>query len=292
MAKIERDEISGTETTGHEWDGIKELNTPLPRWWLWTFYATVIWGLGYTIAYPAWPMISGATTGVLGWNSRAEIAVEQANAKAAQAGMVSRIEAASLDEITKDADLLQFAQAGGAAAFKVNCVQCHGSGAAGAPGYPNLNDDDWIWGGSLEAIQTTLLHGIRYAQNPDARDSQMPRFGVDGILTPVQIAQVTEHVLAISGQEADKVLAEPGAVLFSENCAACHGVNGEGNRDLGAPKLTDAIWLHGSDRVSIVSQITNPKMGVMPAWSPRLDPATIKQLAVYVHSLGGGEAAP
>jgi cytochrome c oxidase cbb3-type subunit 3 len=292
MPDIQRDEISGTETTGHEWDGIQELNTPLPRWWLWTFYATVIWGLGYTIAYPAWPMISGATTGVLGWNSRTQIALEQANAKAAQASMVSRIEAASLDEITKDADLLQFAKAGGAAAFKVNCVQCHGSGAAGAPGYPNLNDDDWIWGGSLEAIQTTLLHGIRYAQNPNTRDSQMPRFGVDGILTPVQIVQVTEHVLAISGQEADAAAAQAGSVIFAENCAACHGASGEGNRDLGSPALADAIWLYGSDRVAIAQQITDPTMGVMPAWSPRLDATSVKQLAVYVHSLGGGEPTP
>ena len=291
MAKPEVDDISGTETTGHEWDGIKELNTPLPRWWLWTFYACILYAVGYTVVYPAWPLLSGATQGLFGWNSRTQIAEELAAAKAEQAGMVEKIANSSLEAITQDADLNQFAQAAGLAAFKVNCVQCHGAGAAGAPGYPNLNDDDWLWGGDLEAIHTTLQHGIR-AGNDMTRDSQMPAFGADGILTPVQIADVAEHVLKISGQEAEADAAMRGAQIFAENCAACHGENGEGMREMGAPKLNDAIWLFGGDRASIVAQITKPKMGVMPAWTGRLDETTIKELAVYVHGLGGGEATP
>jgi cytochrome c oxidase cbb3-type subunit 3 len=290
MSKIERDEISGTHTTGHEWDGIKELNTPLPRWWLWTFYACIIWAIGYTIAYPAWPMLNGATRGMLGFSSRAQVEMDLAAAKAAQGAMREKIAAAPLAEIEKDPDMLQFARAGGAAAFKVNCVQCHGSGAAGGHGFPNLNDDDWLWGGTLDAIHTTLQHGIRYTQDGATRDSQMPRFGIDGILTPAQIADTADHVLTLSGQQpADAEGAKRGAEVFAANCAACHGANGEGNRDLGAPKLSDAIWLYGNKREDIIAQITNPKMGAMPAWGQRLDETTIKQLTVFVHTLGGGE---
>lgn len=289
MAKLERDEISGTETTGHEWDGIKELNTPLPRWWLWTFYATIIWAIGYTIAYPAWPFVAGGTQGLLGWHSRTQLVAQQQAAAASQADKLAAIEAASLDDIVKNPDLMQFAQAGGAAAFKVNCVQCHGAGAAGGKGYPNLNDDDWLWGGSLAAINQTLQHGIRYTQDGETRDSVMPSFGADAILTPEQINDVAEQVLKLSAQAHDEAAAGRGAAIFAEQCAACHGAAGEGNRELGAPKLADAIWLYGGDKASIVAQLNKPKMGVMPAWSQRLTPATIKQLTVYVHSLGGGE---
>ena len=289
--KIEKDEISGTPTTGHEWDGIKELNTPLPKWWLYTFYGTVIWGLAYTVAYPAWPLISSATPGLLGYSSRAEV-VEQIEAgKAAQKANLDKIASMSVDDILKDPALLAFAQAGGAAAFKVNCVQCHGSGAAGSVGYPNLNDDDWLWGGSAEAIYTTLKNGIRYTANAETRDSQMPAFGTDGILNPEQIGQVASYVVSLSGGEADAAAAEAGKQIFTENCASCHGEDAKGGRDFGAPNLTDKIALYGDTLDQVKAQIVKPRHGVMPAWSHRLDDATIKQLAVYVHSLGGGEAA-
>ena len=289
--KIEKDEISGTATTGHEWDGIKELNTPLPRWWLYTFYGTVIWAIGYTVAYPAWPMLSSATPGLLGYSSRGAVEEQIQTAKAAQKDSLDKIAAANVDDILKDENLLSFAQAGGAAAFKVNCVQCHGAGAAGSVGYPNLNDDDWLWGGSPDAIYTTLKNGIRYTSNADTRDSQMPAFGTDGILTPEQIDEVANYVVSLSGEQADAAKVETGKTVFAENCASCHGDDGKGGRDFGAPNLTNKIWLYGGTLDQVKAQIAKPRMGVMPAWSHRLDDATIKQLAVYVHSLGGGEAA-
>ena len=289
---IEKDDVSGTATTGHEWDGIKELNTPLPRWWLYTFYATVIWGIAYTIAYPAWPMLTSATPGLLGWSSRATLDQQMATAREAQKANLDKIAAMSVDDILKDPQLLSFAQAGGAAAFKVNCVQCHGSGAAGFVGYPNLNDDDWLWGGTPDALYATLKHGIRYAADPDTRDSQMPAFGADGILLPEQIDQVANYVVSMAGGEADAAKAETGKTIFAENCASCHGEDGKGLREFGAPNLTDKIALYGGTLDNIKSQIVKPRLGVMPGWTHRLDDATIKQLAVYVHTLGGGEPTP
>ncbi|MBL8907086.1 MAG: cytochrome-c oxidase, cbb3-type subunit III [Rhizobiales bacterium] len=288
MATPERDSITGTPTTGHEWDGIKELNTPLPRWWLWTFYATIVWAIAYSIAYPAWPLINTATAGLLGYSSRADVARDIADARLAQGKWLERISTSDLDQIAADPELFAFARAGGAASFRLYCVQCHGSGAAGARGYPNLNDDDWLWGGTLEQIHKTLENGIRFTGDPDTRDSQMPAFA-DGILTPAQISDVAEYVLKLGGQTNDAVAAARGEPLFAENCASCHGETGEGNRDLGAPRLSDPIWLLNGSKDAIVAQISNPRMGVMPAWKGRLDENTIKQLAIYVHSLGGGE---
>ena len=195
-----------------------------------------------------------------------------------------------VDDILKDPKLLAYAQAGGAAAFKVNCVQCHGAGAAGGKGYPNLNDDDWLWGGTPDAIYTTLQHGIRYTDDPNTRDSQMPSFGIDGILTPEQIDQVANYVMTLSGETADQAKADAGKQIFADNCAACHAEDGKGNREFGAPNLTDKLWLYGGGIDSVKAQIHKPSMGVMPAWTKRLDDATIKELAIYVHSLGGGEA--
>lgn len=290
MSKIERDDVTGTSTTGHEWDGIKELNTPLPRWWLWTFYGTILWAVAYSIAYPAWPLITSATSGVLGYSSRQEVAKEIAEAAAAQSSWRDRIKAADIGQIPQDPKLFEFARAGGAAAFKVNCVQCHGSGAAGGKGYPNLNDDDWLWGGTPEAIHQTLKSGIRYANDADTRVSQMPAFG-DGILNRDEINSTAEFVLSLSGQPHDAAAAAKGEVLFTANCASCHGNGGEGVRDVGGARLNDAIWLYGGDKAAIVAQITRPRQGVMPAWQSRLDDVTLKELAVYIHSLGGGEAS-
>ncbi len=287
---IEKDEVSGTPTTGHVWDGIKELNNPLPRWWLYTFYGCIAFALVYTVLYPAWPLPGGATPGILGWSSRGQFQQQMEAAATAQKGTVDQILKLSVNDILKDPKLLAFAQAGGAAAFKVNCVPCHGSGAAGGHGYPNLNDDDWLWGGSPDAIYTTLKHGIRYADDPDTRESQMPNFGIDGILTPDQIDQVANYVMTLSGEQADAGKAAAGKDIFAQNCAACHGDDGKGNREFGAPNLTDKLWLYGGTLADVKAQVTKPHMGVMPAWAKRLDDATIKELAIYVHSLGGGEA--
>ncbi|RWM04760.1 MAG: cytochrome-c oxidase, cbb3-type subunit III [Mesorhizobium sp.] len=287
MSNEHIDEISGITTTGHEWDGIKELNNPLPRWWVITFYITVAWALAYTIAYPAWPMLSSATRGVLAFSSRNDVKNEMAAADAAKAKYVTAIQSKTVSEIAADDTLREFAVAAGGAAFKVNCVQCHGSGAQGSIGFPNLNDDDWLWGGKAEEIQQTITHGIRFAADPDTRQSEMTAFA--DVLKPEQIAQVSAYVASLSGPVQDKSLIEAGAKVFADNCAACHGENAKGNRDLGAPNLTDAIWLHGSGEAAIAAQVRAPKNGVMPAWVGRLGETTVKELAVYVHSLGGGE---
>ena len=282
-------EEGGVGTTGHEWDGIREYNNPLPRWWLWTFYATIVWAIGYAILYPSWPGLRDATSGVLGWSSRGELAGEMLSVQKARADVVSRIEATPVEKLADDPQLMRFAVEGGKSAFKVYCVQCHGTGAAGGKGYPNLNDDDWLWGGDMTAIHTTLMHGIRSPDDETTRMSQMPAFGRDGMLQPAQIDDVVEHVRRISGQSFDAAMAKRGAATFGEQCASCHGADGKGNRDMGAPNLTDAIWLYGGDRDALVRTIYGPRYGVMPAWQKRLDPATVKQLAAYVHSLGGGE---
>ncbi|WP_187971483.1 cytochrome-c oxidase, cbb3-type subunit III [Aquibium microcysteis] len=287
MSKEHIDEVSGVATTGHEWDGIKELNNPLPRWWVWTFYATIAWALVYTIFYPAWPLLSSATTGVLGYSSRAEVRAELGAAEAAKGDYVAAIQSKDLATIMADDNLRQFATAAGAAAFKVNCIQCHGSGAEGSAGYPNLNDDEWLWGGDIEAIHQTITHGIRFAADPDTRFSEMPAFA--DILEPDQIRQAAAYVVSLTGTPSDAALAEAGATVFAENCAACHGDDAKGMRDLGAPNLADAIWLYGGSEAQVAQQIRAPKHGVMPGWTARLGDATVKELAVYVHSLGGGE---
>lgn len=277
-------------TTGHVWDGIEEMNNPLPRWWLWTLYATIIWGVAYTIAYPAWPMLTGATQGTTGWNARQEVADDIAAVDAANAEIKAALVAADLTTIGRDATLNSFAQNAGAAVFRTNCATCHGAGAAGVEGkgYPNLRDDDWLWGGDIDSIVTTIRHGIRNTQDPDARWSEMPRFGADGILEKDQIAAVVEHVLAISGQEHDATLASEGVTLFDENCSACHGVAGEGDVTLGAPQLNDEIWLYGGSRDAVTYSIVNARFGVMPPWT-RLSEDEIRAVALYVHSRGGGE---
>ena len=287
MTDRQIDEVSGVETTGHEWDGIKELDNPMPRWWLWTFYATIVWALAYTVAYPAWPLISSATTGMLGYSSRADVKNELAAAEAAKGDYVAAVAEKSVEEILSDDELRQFATAAGAAAYKVNCVQCHGSGATGGAGYPNLNDDDWLWGGTPEAIRQTIAHGIRFADDIDARISEMPAFG--DMLDRKQITQVSAFVASLSGRASDPALAGAGKQLFADNCAACHGDSGKGNRELGAPDLSDAIWLYGSTETEIATQIRTPRHGVMPAWAGRLGDTTVKELSVYIHSLGGGE---
>lgn len=286
MSEKHIDDVSGVETTGHEWDGIRELNNPLPRWWLWTFYLCIIWAVGYMFMYPAIPLIDGATKGYLGYSSRANVVAELADAKAAQGVLLEKIAATPVEEIAGDQELLQFAIAGGSSAFKVNCAQCHGSGAAGSAGYPNLNDDDWLWGGTIDQIYLTIAHGVRYDGDDDTRLSEMPAFA--DVLEPEQVNEVTSYVVSLSGTPSNPALVDAGNAVFAENCAVCHGENAEGMPELGAPRLSDGIWLKGSTEAQIAAQIRNPKHGVMPAWVDRLGEPVIKQLAVYVHTLGGG----
>ncbi|MEQ9175367.1 MAG: cytochrome-c oxidase, cbb3-type subunit III, partial [Alphaproteobacteria bacterium] len=283
-----RGEHADVGTSGHEWDGIRELNNPLPRWWTWTFYATIVFAIGYWVLYPSWPLINSYTEGVLGHSQRAEVMQAIASAQAAQSGLRQAVLQSSLEEIRQDGDLSQFAIAGGRSAFAVNCSQCHGQGAQGSAGYPNLNDDSWLWGGSLEAIETSIRFGIR-SDHPETRLNDMTAFGTLDILSREEIADVAAHVLALSGQTAadgfDQAAAERGAVVFAEQCVACHGPAGTGDRELGAPDLTDALWLYGGDRGSIIESVTNGRAGVMRAWIVRLDVVTVKQLGVGVHAV-------
>jgi cytochrome c oxidase cbb3-type subunit 3 len=285
------DKPTGTEFVGHEWDGIEELDTPLPRWWLIIFYATVIWGIAWTILYPAWPLINSATEGTLGWTSRGQLEEELAAMEAERAPLRQAISNVSAEDLPNDPQLLQAAIEGGRSAYDVYCVQCHGSGAAGSEGYPNLNDDEWLWGGDMVSIEYTLTHGIRNPDHGETRISQMPAFGTDGIFSDAQLNDATAHVMAISGQSEGGASAARGAVLYEANCAVCHGPDGGGDRAFGAPSLTDRIWLYGGDRESVRASIAESRNGVMPRWGHVLDPVTIRMLAAYVHSLGGGEAA-
>jgi len=289
-AKHETDAHTGTSTTGHEWDGIKELNTPLPRWWLWTFYACIVWAVGYWFVYPAWPLLTGYTHGFSGWQSRAAVVGEIDELKAMRAPMNDRIAEASLSEIEKTPDLLTFARAQGAAVFAINCSPCHGAGGQGSRGYPNLNADRWLWGGSLDEIATTITHGARWESDPDTHATMMPSFGKDGTLKPVEISQVADYVRTLSGNAADAPAdLDKGKKVFADNCAVCHGDDGKGNKELGAPNLTTQVWLYGSTKADIVQRVNVGGGGVMPAWGGKLDAPTIKTLAVFVHALGGGQ---
>lgn len=281
------DENEEPENTGHEWDGIKEYNNPLPRWWLWIFYATLVWGLGYTIAYPAWPLLKSATPGLLGFSTREALEADIIAFNEANAGLDARLESAALADIEADAEMLSYALRGGAAVFRTFCSQCHGSGAAGARGYPNLLDDDWLWGGTISDIHYSVAHGIRNAEDADARYSEMPAYGE--FLDEEQIRQLTNYVLSLSDQQHDETLLAAGGELFEQECVACHGEGGTGDRELGAPNLTDFITLYGNSPEDIAETIAYSRNSVMPSWSGRLTESQIRQVSVYVHQLGGGE---
>lgn len=298
----EKDEITGVETTGHEWDGIKELNNPLPRWWLWVFILCIIWSIGYWVVYPAWPTLSGeghrgGTVGRLEWNQYKKLEAEQQEIIDRRSGYLKRFHNASFEEIKNDPELYAFALAGGRAAFKDNCATCHGTGGEGAPGYPNLNDDDWIWGGDMASIYQTIQYGIR--MHDDSRQSMMPPFG--DMLKAEEVSAVAGYVGGLyngssvslhEGMDEEALAAlSQGAQLYAQHCASCHGYDGRGDKEIGAPNLADAIWLKSEDgsKAAIMNQVRNPKHGMMPAWIDRLDDDTIRQLTIYVYSLGGGE---
>ena len=281
------DELSGVSTTGHEWDGIKELNNPLPRWWVLTFYACIVWALGYTVFYPAWPLLTSATTGVLGYSSRSDVRGDLAAAEAGRSGYVAAIKAADMQQILADETLRTVATAAGSAAFKVNCIQCHGSGAQGSKGFPNLNDDDWLWGGTPQQILTTITHGVRAPEDADTHVSEMPAFG--DILNSGQIASVATFVADLSKDIGFPAQTTAGAQIFAQNCASCHGERAEGNQEMGAPNLADTLSLLADGEEAIAAQIRAPRHGVMPAWGGRLGDVTVKELAAYVYSLGGGK---
>ncbi|PCI85511.1 MAG: cytochrome-c oxidase, cbb3-type subunit III [Hyphomicrobiales bacterium] len=276
-------------TTGHEWDGIKEFDKPIPRWWLWTYYLCILFSIGYMIAYPAIPLVNDYTKGLLGWSSRDVVEKDISAARLAQSKYIDALQTASLEEVAGNEELMTFAVEGGKSAYAVNCVQCHGSGAIGSKGYPNLNDDDWLWGGTLEDIYTTVSHGIRFDEDDDTRYSEMPAFLTDEILEKADIIQVAHFVRAFSGLDHDAGAASAGAEIFADNCSSCHAEDGKGDQEQGAPNLTDAVWFYGSEFDVIVDTISGGRKGVMPAWAHRLDDTTIKQLTMFIHSRGGGQ---
>lgn len=288
--KIEKDDVTGVMTTGHEWDGLKELNNPLPRWWLWLFWATVVFSVIYMVLYPAIPLGTTATPGILGHSDRLAVVEDIERARADQGVFLERIQAAEVGEIVGDSELLSFAMAGGESAFLDNCAACHGTGATGGPGYPSLQDDAWIWGGSVEAIHQTILHGVRWEEDDMSRFAEMPAYG--DFFSAEEISQVSAYALSLSGSPHDAELAAAGEQLYLDNCAACHMEDGSGMTELGAPALNDQVWLYGGDKADVVAQVTDPRHGVMPAFVGRLEESTLKMLAVYVHSLGGGQASP
>lgn len=288
MSAPDRDPLTGQMTTGHEWDGIQELRTPIPNWWLVTFVVTWVLSVGYLALYPSFATTKSFATGLLGWSSAKELKEATDAALEAQSAWRQKLLTLPLDQIESDDELRRFAVAGGQAAFNENCAACHGVGAGGQIGeFPALVDDDWLWGGKITDIHKTITHGVR-SDNAQTHQSEMPAFG--DMLTTEEIAAVADHVLSLADRSHNALRANmPGAAIFAENCASCHGAQGDGNRELGAPRLDDAIWLYGNSREEVIRQITRPRMGQMPAWENRLDEATIRMLAVYVHTLGGGE---
>jgi cytochrome c oxidase cbb3-type subunit III len=275
------------ETTGHSWDGITELNNPLPRWWVLTFYATIIWAIGYMILMPAWPTLNGHTKGLLGASDRHDVGVAVKALETARAPMMAKLHATPLEQVSTNPELSQFAQESGRVAFAQNCSTCHGAGGQGAKGYPSLVDDVWLWDGTIAGIRKTLQVGIR-GDHPDTRYNQMPSFGRDKLLEPGQIADVTQYVMSLSRLPSNAAAAGRGAAVFTTNCVSCHGAQGKGDMTQGVPNLTDKEWLYGNTTQEISTQIYLGRGGVMPTMSARLDPATLDAVTLYVHSLGGG----
>jgi cytochrome c oxidase cbb3-type subunit 3 len=289
MSRKEIDEPTGVETTGHQWDGIKELNNPLPRWWLIVMWICIAWAAVYWVLMPAWPGLTGHTRGLRDNSERRNVAVELAALDAARNAQMTRlVSVASIADIEKDPELLSYAINAGRSLFGDNCATCHGAGGQGFAGYPALVDDDWLWGGALPDIVQTIRYGIR-SGHAETRDNIMQAYGKSGALQRDAISDIASYVLSLSGEGGDAASVARGAEIFSAQCASCHGENGVGGRTLGAPNLADGIWLYGGDRQTIETTIVNGRAGVMPNWNERLSEAEITALAVYVHTLGGGE---
>ena len=289
------DAATGTATTGHEWDGIKELNTPLPKWWLYTFYATILFAIVYCVAYPAFPLPwGGHTMGLLDTSNRKAVDADIRSSAVSNRPQYQQLASTDLDAIDQDPALRSFAVAGGRSAFAQNCAPCHGSGGQGSKGYPNLLDDVWLWGGSLEQIHQTIRFGVRNANADSRQGVAMPAWGEAAknppqVLAAAQISAVADYVLSLNGKSVDADSVKAGKAVFAENCVACHGETAEGNQDMGAPPLASGVWLYGGDKATLVETITHGRAGQMPAWSERLDEPTVKMLALYVHQLGGGK---
>ena len=284
MSVKDRDPLTGHQTTGHEWNGITELNTRVPRA-VWFFViVTHIWALVVWILLPTWPLVTTYTKGILGIDQREEVEEAVVVANAARADWAGRVEAAPAAEILDDPELMARVNGTAHQLFGDNCAGCHGRDAAGGPGFPSLIDDAWLWGGDTDTIMETLRVGIN-ATHPETRWAQMPAFGLDGILPREDIRIVVDYVQSLSGTEAPADRIAAGAATFAENCASCHGEDGRGNMELGAPNLTDDFWIYGGDDETMFTTIWGGRQGWMPAWEGRMTETERKILAVYLQNL-------
>ncbi|HEX6959379.1 MAG TPA: cytochrome-c oxidase, cbb3-type subunit III [Ferrovibrio sp.] len=291
MGVIERDPHTGHATTGHEWNGIKELNTAVP-WPIIAFLiATVLFSVAWWILMPAWPLGRTYTKGLLGVDVRQEVAAGLRAAAEKRAVWTQRIDKEDFAAILADAALMKDVRETGHALFGDNCAACHGIGAKGGPGFPSLVDGAWLWGGTPEAVFETIRVGVN-AQHPESRSSQMPAWGRDQMLDRAAITDVVSYVYALShpgqAKKADAGHISAGEKIFADNCAACHGADAKGNAETGAPDLTDSFWLYGGDEASIYESVYNGRQGHMPSWEGRLSETDRKILALYLIDLGKG----
>jgi cytochrome c oxidase cbb3-type subunit 3 len=287
MELEKRDRVTGRTTTGHEWNGIEELETPIPRAVFFFLGATVLFSLICWVLYPTWPLGSTFTKGLTGFDQRNLVTEQVAKADAERASAwAGKVETMSYADIKADPALMQPVKEAGRTLFVDNCAVCHGVSATGGPGFPNLTSKSWLWGGEPEAIEETIKVGIN-STNDDTRVSQMMAFGRDGVLAPEQISNVVTYVRSLSGAEGDAANIEAGKEVFAANCVACHGDNAKGSHDVGAPDLTDHFWIYGGDVNSVYTSVYSGRQGHMPHWDARLSPLQVKLLTVYVHTLDG-----
>ena len=287
MAIGERDPYTGHMTTGHEWNGITELNTPVPRAVYFFLAVTTAFAIVYWLLMPAWPIGTTYTRGLLGLDDRSNVAEELRQAASGREVWAQRIESSEYRTIQSDEKLMDVVRDTGRALFADNCSVCHGSDGKGGPGYPNLTGGSWLWGGKPEAVAETLRVGIN-SSHPETRTSQMLAFGRDQVLSRREIENLVTYVQSLSKQpnptEVETLAA--GKEIFAANCASCHGDNAAGNPELGAPNLSDPFWIYGGDRQSIYTSIHQGRQGHMPHWEGRLTPLERKVLTLYVLDLG------
>jgi cytochrome c oxidase cbb3-type subunit 3 len=288
MGVIERDDYTGKTTTGHEWNGIKELNTPVPRLVWFFLIVTFLFSVGYWILMPAWPVGVTYTKGLLGSDQREILAESLKEATLDRASWTQRVEKESYKDILADKALMRSVRETGHTLFGDNCAACHGAKALGNKGFPNLTTASWLWGGDPDAIAETIRVGINTA-HPQTRTSQMLAFGRDGVLKPNEVDEVVAYVRSLSNPASAKGIdakrLEAGKALFAANCASCHGENATGNTELGAPNLTDKFWIYGGDLQSVTDTVWGGRQGHMPSWDGRLSPLDRKILTLYLTDL-------
>tara|TARA_Y100000815_G_scaffold241419_1_gene237665 strand:- start:8532 stop:9413 length:882 start_codon:yes stop_codon:yes gene_type:complete len=289
MAEVERDPVTGRETTGHEWNGIKELDTPVPRGVLMFLIITHMWAIFWWFMVPAWPLGGTYTKGLLGINQQTTVEARIIGGQQQRSAWTTRLENEPYDTILADEALMKTVRETGRQLFGDNCAACHGRDGRGRANYPDLTDDDWLWGGGPELIEQTMRVGINSA-HPESRIAQMPAFGRDEMLDRAQVRSVAAYVYSLThpnystAENLERITA--GREIFATTCAACHGENAQGDMEVGAPNLTDAYWIYGGDLDTIIATVHGGRQGHMPTWDERLSQAEIRTLAVFVHDLG------